>query len=125
VAIAPVTSWEGYDTAYTERYMGLPAYNADGYRTAAPLTHAAAILGDLLLIHGALDENVHLSHSVQLQAALQAAGRDVELLLLPDQRHRLRGQAPIRLCERRTVAHLLRGLGLPLPDELLPRRDTL
>jgi dipeptidyl-peptidase-4 len=125
VAIAPVTSWEGYDTAYTERYMGLPAYNADGYRTAAPLTHAAAILGDLLLIHGVLDENVHLSHSVQLQASLQAAGRDVELLLLPDQRHRLRGQAPIRLRERRTVAHLLRGLGLPLPDELLPRRDTL
>ncbi|CAM9102650.1 unnamed protein product, partial [Phaeothamnion confervicola] len=52
VAGAPVTSWDGYDTHYTERYMGLPAHNAAGYRDASVLTHAARLQAKLVLVHG-------------------------------------------------------------------------
>jgi dipeptidyl-peptidase-4 len=117
VAIAPVTEWTGYDTAYTERYLGQPSANAEGYRQSSALTHAGAVRGDLLLIHGTVDENVHLRHSVRMVEALRSAGHDVELETLPEQRHRTRGTA-IRERERLTLAHLLRGLGLPLPEEL-------
>lgn len=118
VAGAPVVEWAGYDTAYTERYLRHPARNPDAYRNSSLPAQAAQVTGDLLLVHGTLDENVHLRHSERLLVALQSAGRDTELVLLPDQRHRTRGEASIRLRERRTLSHLLRGLGLPLPDEL-------
>ena len=63
VAVAPVTDWDGYDTCYTERYMGTPANNPDGYRESSVLTHADRLRGDLLVIHGMLDENVHFRHT--------------------------------------------------------------
>jgi dipeptidyl-peptidase-4 len=117
VAIAPVADMGGYDTAYTERYLGLPVENADGYRESAALTHVPKVRGDLLLIHGTADENVHLRHSERLVQAFREAGREVELVAIPEQRHRMRGPA-IRERDRLTLAHLLRGLRLPLPEEL-------
>jgi dipeptidyl-peptidase-4 len=117
VAVAPVSEWTGYDTAYTERYLGLPSENADGYRESSALTHVGAVRGDLLLIHGTVDENVHLRHSERLVEAFRDAGREVELVRLQEQRHKTRGGA-IRVREQRTIAHLLNGLGLPLPEEL-------
>jgi dipeptidyl-peptidase-4 len=117
VAVAPVAEWAGYDTAYTERYLGSPAADPEAYARSSALTHAGRVRGSLLLIHGGSDENVHLRHSTRLVEAFRSAGREVELLELPGQRHRTRGHA-IRVRERHVVAHLLRGLGLPLPDEL-------
>jgi dipeptidyl-peptidase-4 len=117
VAISPVAEWTGYDTAYTERYLGLPGDNVAGYRVSTALSHVGEVRGDLLLIHGSADENVHLRHSERLVDAFRDAGRKVELVIVPEQRHRMRGRA-IRERERRTIAHLLQGLGLPLPDEL-------
>jgi dipeptidyl-peptidase-4 len=117
VAIAPVSEWAGYDTAYTERYLGTPTDNPEAYRASSALTHSEAVHGEVLLIHGTTDENVHFRHSERLIQAFQEAGRQVELVALPEQRHRTRGIA-IRERERRTIAHLLRGLKLPLPDEL-------
>ena len=122
VAVSPVTGQEGYDTAYTERYLGTPASNPEGYRASSPLTCAADLGGQLLLIHGAIDENVHLRHSVRLVAALQALGRDVELVVLPHDRHRARTRDGLRTRDRRMVRHLLEGLELPLPAELDTRR---
>ena len=75
VAIAPVTEWSGYDTAYTERYLGTPAGNPEAYRASSALTHAAHVRGSLLLIHGTSDENVHLRHSTRLVDAFRSAGR--------------------------------------------------
>jgi dipeptidyl-peptidase-4 len=118
VAVSPVTAQDGYDTAYAERYLGTPDSNPEGYRASSPLTCAADLGDGLLLIHGAIDENVHLRHSVRLMAALQAAGRDVELVILPHDRHRARTPDGLRTRDRRTVRHLLEGLGLPLPTEL-------
>jgi len=118
VAVAPVTDWTGYDTAYTERYLGLPTQDATGYRNSSPISHPAGLSGELLLIHGTADDNVHFEQSRRLQAALRADGREIELLALPGQRHRTRTSDAIRLREQRTAAFLLRGLGLPVPPEL-------
>lgn len=118
VAIAPVTAWDGYDTAYTERYLGRPQEIPEAYRASSLLDEADGLRGDLLIIHGALDENVHLRHSIRLLAALHRAGRDdVELVILPHDRHRPRSPEGMRARDRRTVEHLLSALGLPLPDE--------
>jgi dipeptidyl-peptidase-4 len=118
VAVAPVTDWRGYDTAYTERYLGVPEASPEAYERSSVLRLATSITGSLLLIHGAIDENVHLRHSVRLVAELQAAGRDVELVTLPADRHRTRSATGLATRDRRTVRHLLAGLGVPLPAEL-------
>ena len=62
--------------------------------------------------------NLHLRHSIRLVAALQALDRDIELVILPEDRHRVRTAAGLRTRDRRTVAHLLAELGVPLPDEV-------
>jgi len=118
VAIAPVTDWALYDTAYTERYLGLPSANPAGYRGSSPTAWVAALTGDMLLMHGTRDDNVHFEHSRRVAAALATVGHDVELLRLPGQRHRVRGDEAIRLREERTATFLLRGLGLAGEAEL-------
>ena len=74
VAIAPVTDWDGYDTCYTERYMGTPADNPEGYKAASVLTpRSTGSRGDAPDLHGLLDENVHFRHTARLINALIAA----------------------------------------------------
>src|SRR5437870_1812791 len=63
VAGAPVTFWEGYDTAYTEKYLNTPRDNPDGYRRSSPLSHIDQLRGRLLVVHGMIDENVHFRHT--------------------------------------------------------------
>jgi dipeptidyl-peptidase-4 len=87
VAGAPVTHWDGYDTHYTERYMGTPQSNPEGYRESSVMAHADRIQGDLLLVHGLVDENVHFRHTARLINALIRARKPYELLLFPDERH--------------------------------------
>jgi dipeptidyl-peptidase-4 len=82
VAGAPVVTWENYDTHYTERYLGLPSENADGYRKSSVLTYAASLSRPLLLIHGLTDDNVYFQHSVQLSEALFVAGKTFNFLPL-------------------------------------------
>jgi len=110
VAGAPVADWDGYDTHYTERYMGTPADNPDGYRQGSTLAHAVELRGKLLLVHGMIDENVHFRHSARFLTALQNEGRTVDLLVLPSERHMPRGDAARQLLEQSLVdyfeAHL-------------------
>ncbi|CAM9952741.1 unnamed protein product, partial [Hapterophycus canaliculatus] len=87
VSGAPVTAWDGYDTHYTERYMGTPTENAKGYRESSVLTHASKLEGKLMLVHGLIDENVHFRHTARLINALIAARKPYDLLLFPDERH--------------------------------------
>jgi dipeptidyl-peptidase 4 len=117
VAIAPVTDQRGYDTAYTERYLGQPTEEPEAYARSSVLPHADDLNGSVLVIHGAIDENVHLRHSIRLVAAVQARGRDLDLVVLPDDRHRVRSPDGLFTRDRRTVQHLLRGLGVDLPAE--------
>jgi dipeptidyl-peptidase-4 len=110
VAGAPVTSWDGYDTAYTERYMGTPATNPDGYRESAVMTHAANLAGRLLLVHGMLDENVHFRHTARLMNALIAANRPYDLLIYPNERHMPRSERDRVAMETRILEYFQRHL---------------
>ncbi len=92
VASAPVTDWAGYDTCYTERYMGTPAENPEGYRESSVLAGVDRIRGPLLVVHGMLDENVHFRHSARLAAALIEAGKPFSFLPLPEERHSSRNE---------------------------------
>ncbi len=87
VAGAPVIDWEDYDTYYTERYMGLPKDNADGYRICNALTYADQLRRPLLLIHGTTDDNVYFTHTLKMADALFRAGRPYDLLVLPGFTH--------------------------------------
>jgi dipeptidyl-peptidase-4 len=83
IAGAPVVDWQDYDTYYTERYMGLPDANGDGYRKSNVLTYADQLRRPLLIVHGVTDDNVHFEHSMKLTLALLKAGKPFDLLLLP------------------------------------------
>lgn len=87
VSGAPVTSWDGYDTFYTEKYMGLPFENVNGYEFSSVMHHVHKMKGKLLLVHGMIDENVHFRHTARLVNALVAARKSYELLIFPDERH--------------------------------------
>jgi dipeptidyl-peptidase-4 len=93
VAGAPVTSWDGYDTHYTERYMGTPQTNPAGYRESSVMQHVDTIAGKLMLVHGLIDENVHFRHTARLVNALIKARKTYDLFLLPDERHMPRALA--------------------------------
>jgi dipeptidyl-peptidase-4 len=88
-AAAPVTDWRQYDTIYTERYMGQPQENPDGYRNCSPVNHAAGLRGKLLIAHGTGDDNVHWGNETELAEALVKAGRYAELLVYPGRGHRI------------------------------------
>jgi dipeptidyl-peptidase-4 len=87
IAGAPVTDWRDYDTIYTERYMRLPAKNAEGYRRTAPRFAADRLQGRLLLLHGTMDDNVHVQNTLQFAYELQRANKPFEMMLYPRSRH--------------------------------------
>lgn len=87
VSGAPVTHWDGYDTCYTERYMGTPQQNPEGYADGSVMTHIDKLTGKLLIVHGMLDENVHFRHTARLVNALVRARKPFDLLPFPDERH--------------------------------------
>lgn len=87
VAGAPVTSWDGYDTFYTEKFMGLPSENGSTYESSSVMHHVHKMKGLLLLVHGMIDENVHFRHTARLVNALVAARKPYDLLIFPDERH--------------------------------------
>ncbi len=90
IAGAPVTDWKNYDAIYTERYMGMPQDNPDGYASSSVLPAAGNLQGQLLLIHGTVDDNVHLSNTLQLAWQLQKAGKQFQLMVYPGNRHSIR-----------------------------------
>ncbi|HEU5383252.1 MAG TPA: S9 family peptidase [Ktedonobacteraceae bacterium] len=110
IAGAPVTFWEGYDTHYTERYMGLPASNPAGYLASSVLPYAEKLVGKLMLEHGLVDENVHARHTMRLVKALAAARRDYDLLLFPEERHMPRNPTDLVYLEQRWTDFLRRHL---------------
>ncbi|XP_077227395.1 prolyl oligopeptidase family protein isoform X2 [Tasmannia lanceolata] len=87
VSGAPVTAWDGYDTFYTEKYMGLPYENKEGYEYGSVMYHVPKFKGKLLLVHGMIDENVHFRHTARLVNELVKEGKPYELLVFPDERH--------------------------------------
>jgi dipeptidyl-peptidase-4 len=88
---APVTSWINYDTIYTERYMGLPRENPDGYKETALPPHAGNLRGRLLIYHNFEDDNVLFQNTLQMTSALQQAGKQFELMVYPQKTHGVTG----------------------------------
>ena len=87
IAVAGVYSQRLYDSIYQERYMGLPSTNPDGYREGSPITHAAGLQGDLLLIHGTGDDNVHYQSLEMLVNELVKQGKMFSMMSYPMRTH--------------------------------------
>jgi dipeptidyl-peptidase-4 len=90
-ASSPVTDWLHYDTIYTERYMGLPQDNAAGYDKGSPLTYAKNLKGQLLIVHGSGDDNVHFQNTQAMINALVEANRPFSLMVYPNRTHSISG----------------------------------
>ena len=93
VAGAAVTDWRNYDTIYTERYMGLPQENAEGYKLSSPVSAAANLKGKLLLIHNIQDDNVLFANALQMMNAFQQANKRFETIIYPQKSHGVTGRA--------------------------------
>ena len=87
IAGGTVADWRDYDSIYTERYMQTPQNNPEGYKKSSPVNAAKDLHGKLLLIHGAIDDNVHMQNTMQFIYELQKAGKQFELMLYPKSRH--------------------------------------
>ena len=96
IAVAPVTDWRFYDSAYTERYLGSPAANRAAYARTSVLPAARDLRASLLVMQGAADDNVHLANSLALLDACIRAGKQVDFFLYPGGRHGISGVAPQR-----------------------------
>ena len=97
IAGAPVTDWRLYDSIYTERYMGTPQGNPEGYRETSVLEAADDLHGRLLLLHGLRDDNVHVQNTLKLADRLQRADKDFRMMIYPRARHGIYGSHVTRL----------------------------
>ena len=91
ISVAPVTNWRYYDTVYTERFMQTPQENESGYDDNSPVNHAEKLQGELLLVHGSGDDNVHYQNSMEMINALVAANKDFDFFVYPDRNHGIYG----------------------------------
>ena len=96
IAGGTVSDWRNYDSVYTERYMLTPQHNAEGYDRSSVLKAAKNLQGKLLLIHGGIDNNVHVQNTTQLAYELQKADKQFDLMLYPTARHGLTNQAQVK-----------------------------
>ena len=87
IAGGGVYDWRMYDTIYTERYMGLPQDNVDGYKNSSPVNQAAKLKGKLLIAIGTSDDNVHYANTIALGEQFIRAGRYVEIQIYPGRGH--------------------------------------
>jgi dipeptidyl-peptidase-4 len=87
IAVAPVSDLRLYDTIYQERYMGLPDDNEAGYRDGSPITHAHQLQGNLLLIHGTGDDNVHYQATERLVNELIKHNKLFTMMAYPNRSH--------------------------------------
>lgn len=82
-----VTDWHLYDSHYTERFMDMPSENEEGYKKTSVMQYVDKYKGMLQIVHGTMDDNVHMQNSIQLVGALQDKGKNFELMLYPNGRH--------------------------------------
>lgn len=103
ISVAPVTTWRFYDTIYTERFMRTPQENPEGYDLNSPLNYADQLKGNLLLVHGSGDDNVHVQNSMRMINALIEANKSFDWAIYPDQNHGIgAGNARVHLYEKMT-----------------------
>lgn len=118
VADFSVTDWTLYDTHYTERYMGTPADNPEGYRNGSVLTYADKYKGLLRIVHGSLDDNVHMQNAIQLAGRLEELGKHFELMIYPNERHGSRGSMATHQRSEAIRFYYEHLLDKPFPEQL-------
>ena len=119
IANYSVTDWALYDTHYTERFMGTPQNNAEGYRITSPMTYADKLKGSLRIVHGTMDDNVHMQNSIQLIDKLQDLNKNFEFMLYPGERHGWGGKKA-RHSNQENVRYIYKNLlEKPIPAEYL------
>jgi dipeptidyl-peptidase-4 len=91
IAVAPVTDYRYYNTAYTERFMRTPQQNKENYDKTSVLQRASSLKGELLLIHGLADDNVHANQTMELIDALVQEGKQFQMQLYPNRNHSILG----------------------------------
>lgn len=91
IAVAPVSNWRFYDSIYTERYMGLPQDNENGYDKNSPINHTSKLEGNYLLVHGTADDNVHFQNAVEMVDALIVSDKQFDFYIYPDRNHGIYG----------------------------------
>jgi len=87
IAVAPVTTWRYYDNIYTERFMQTPQENPNGFDDNSPINHVEKLKGNLLLIHGTADDNVHVQNSIDFISAMVSANKPFDMQLYPNSNH--------------------------------------
>jgi dipeptidyl-peptidase-4 len=97
VAGGPVTDWKYYEAMYGERYMDRPDQNEKGYKQASLMTHAGNLEGDLLLIHGTIDDVVVMQHNFTLVQKFVELGIQMDFFPYPMHRHNVRGRDRVHL----------------------------
>ncbi len=110
IAGAPVTDWRNYDSIYTERFMDTPEANPEGYEASSAVAAAEHLHGRLLLLHGTIDENVHLANTLEFAWALQKAGQPFAMMLYPRNRHGIGDADQRRHLYRTMTCFLLENL---------------
>ena len=108
-----MTDWRDYDSIYTERYMGLPQDNLDGYNVSSVVRAAGRLHGKLLILHGVIDDNVSLRNTMRFVEALQDANKDFELMVYPSSRHGIFGPHYTKI----QLDFIRRTLGDPKPQK--------
>ncbi len=93
VAVSAPTDWRNYDSIYTERYMRTPQENPEGYDAGSCVKHAGKLAGNLLLLHGMVDDNVHPNNAFQLINALQSINKPFSMMFFPNSDHGVGGPA--------------------------------
>lgn len=110
IAVAPVTDWRLYNTAYTERFMRRPQENFEGYDKTSALKLAEKLSGKLLIVHGSADDNVHLQNTMLYTDRLVAADKQFEMQIYTDKNHSILGKQTRRHLYTRMSEFLFRNL---------------
>ncbi|MGH9376626.1 MAG: alpha/beta hydrolase family protein, partial [Terriglobia bacterium] len=111
MAVAPVPDWRLYDTIYEERYLGLPQDDVKGYRASSPINFAQGLRGNLLLVHGSDDDNVHYQGTQLLVNRLVELGKQFDFMEYPGRTHSLsEGPGTLFHLHSLLARHLMRYL---------------
>lgn len=118
VASSSVTDWKLYDTHYTEMYMDTPSENPEGYKNGSVMTYASKYKGMLMIIHGTMDDNVHMQNIVQLVGALEDQNKHFELMIYPGGRHGWGGKKAVHSRNENYRFYYQYLLGKEFPETL-------
>lgn len=114
-----VTDWSLYDSHYTEKFMGTPANNPKGYKSSSVLTWASKYKGMLQIVHGEIDDNVHMQNSLQFINLLENDKKDFEFMIYPGARHGWGGNKGLQFYNLKTRFIYKYLLEKPVPEDLL------